>query len=557
MGTGSSEEDDPSATPTDGRRRVRVIAGWVITALGLVLVFFGLVAPNQLGNLTPGAFLRIPVEALVGLAVLLVLPSKARRIVAIVVGAILGLLTLVKFLDMGFFSAFNRPFDLLSDWSFLGPALDLVAGSVGHAGSIAVAVGVLLLAVALVVFMALAVMRLSRLAAGHRKVTSRTLAVLAVIWIASAVFGVQFTAGQPFASGSAVAYAYDDVREVGSEIQDQRAFDREVATDSFRGTPSDQLLAGLRGKNVLLTFVESYGVVALQNPDIAPGVDAVLDAGTQQLRSAGFAARSAFLTSPTFGGGSWLAHSTLQSGVWIDSQRRYNGLLNTDRLNLSSAFASAGWRTVGDVPSNTIDWPEGQKFYDFDKIYDSRNVGYQGTNFSYAQVPDQYTMKAFQQAEMAQPGHPPVMAEIDLVSSHWPWAPLPQMVDWNAIGNGTIYDQQAADGNTTQEVWSDPVKLRNAYGQSIQYSLNTLISYMQNYGDDNLVMVFLGDHQPDAAVSGVNASHEVPITIVAKDPAVLDRIAGWGWQDGLRPNSDAPVWPMSAFRDRFFAAFDH
>jgi hypothetical protein len=47
----------------------------------------------------------------------------------------------------------------------------------------------------------------------------------------------------------------------------------------------------------------------------------------------------------------------------------------------------------------------------------------------------------------------------------------------------------------------------------------------------------------------------VPITIIAHDPAVLDRISGWGWQAGLRPRPDAPVWPMDAFRDRFLSAY--
>jgi hypothetical protein len=37
---------------------------------------------------------------------------------------------------------------------------------------------------------------------------------------------------------------------------------------------------------------------------------------------------------------------------------------------------------------------------------------------------------------------------------------------------------------------------------------------------------------------------------------VLDQIAGWGWEDGLRPRPQAPVWPMNAFRDRFLTAFD-
>jgi hypothetical protein len=47
----------------------------------------------------------------------------------------------------------------------------------------------------------------------------------------------------------------------------------------------------------------------------------------------------------------------------------------------------------------------------------------------------------------------------------------------------------------------------------------------------------------------------VPVTVVARDPAVLDRIAGWGWQDGLRPSPQAPIWRMDIFRDRFLTAF--
>jgi hypothetical protein len=47
----------------------------------------------------------------------------------------------------------------------------------------------------------------------------------------------------------------------------------------------------------------------------------------------------------------------------------------------------------------------------------------------------------------------------------------------------------------------------------------------------------------------------VPISIIAHDPKVTDQIAGWGWQDGLRPNPQAPVWPMAAFRDKFLTAF--
>jgi hypothetical protein len=56
-------------------------------------------------------------------------------------------------------------------------------------------------------------------------------------------------------------------------------------------------------------------------------------------------------------------------------------------------------------------------------------------------------------------------------------------------------------------------------------------------------------------VSGQDAGHDVPISIVSKDRAVVDRAAGWGWNRGLRPDGGAPVWRMDAFRDRFVAAF--
>ena len=194
-------------------------------------------------------------------------------------------------------------------------------------------------------------------------------------------------------------------------------------------TPAPDLLTGLRGKDV------DRRVRRELRPGRRPGLG-VLAPGRRRARRRHRARctrpasrpQSAFLTSPTFGGISWLAHSTLQSGLWIDNQQRYDELVASDRFTLSDAFKRAGWRTVGDVPSNDRDWPEGTSFYHYDQIYDARNVGYAGPKFSYATMPDQYILPAFQRLELAKPDHAPVMAEIDLVSSHTPWTPLPHMV---------------------------------------------------------------------------------------------------------------------------------
>jgi hypothetical protein len=328
-----------------------------------------------------------------------------------------------------------------------------------------------------------------------------------------------------------------------------------AAADAFAATPGAELLTGLRGKDVLLVFVESYGRVALEHPAIAPEVNGLLTRGTDSLRAAGFSARSAFLTSSTYAGVSWLAHGTLQSGLWIDSQARYNQLLQSDRLTLSAAFQRAGWRTVAAVPSNTEDWPEGRSFYRLDTLYDSRNLGYAGPKFGYASMPDQFTLAALQRHELAPSDRSPVMAEIDLVSSHGPWVPLPRLVDWKAVGDGSVFADQPDQGPSADEVLGDADLSKAVYGEAIQYTLSTLISFVETYGDDDLVVIAVGDHQPAKSVSGKNASRDVPITIIAHDTEVMDRITSWGWQPGMLPKPDAPVWPMDAFRDRFLTAY--
>ncbi|MDQ0380981.1 alkaline phosphatase family protein [Amycolatopsis thermophila] len=507
--------------------------------LACLLVVGALVVPDDFADVGVTAFVRIPVEALIGVALALALPPRPRRVGALLAGAVVGVLTLVKIADIGFSRVFDRPFSPVFDWGFAGPALSLLHG----AARAAVVAGVALAAVAVVVLMTLAASRLARVAADHRTTAARIVAVLAVGWIAAALTGA------PLASRTTAALAYREVRSVAADLADQREFTAETSADRFRDTPPDRLLTALRGKDFLLTFVESYGRVALGDP----GVAALLDDGTRRLRSAGFTARSAFLTSSTSGGGSWLAHSTMESGLWVDNQQRYRAFTGSDRLTLSGAFGRAGWRTVDVQPENGADWPEGA-VYRFQRLYDGRNLGYRGPNFSYAAVPDQFTLGAFHRAEMT-PGHAPVMAEIDLVSSHWPWAPLPRLVDWDSLGDGTVFAPMPAQGSLVDQVWSAPARVRAAYDDSIEYSLSALISYVQTHGDDDLVLVFLGDHQPNTSVTGEGADRDVPVTLVARDPAVLDRITGWGWQEGLRPGPDAPVWPMSAFRDRFLTAF--
>ena len=69
----------PNGESGQDRRSVfRTAAAWLFTTVAFLLVWFSLVAPNDIVDLTPGAFLRIPVEALIVVALAVILPTRAR-----------------------------------------------------------------------------------------------------------------------------------------------------------------------------------------------------------------------------------------------------------------------------------------------------------------------------------------------------------------------------------------------------------------------------------------------------------------------------------------------
>ena len=540
-----------------GRRRqqVRRVVAAVLTIFAALIVWAVLVAPDQPQYVSVSGFLRLPLEGLVLIALALVLPPRSRRVLAVVVGLALTLVIALKVINYGIFRTFDRPFDPIGDSTQLGNGLETMRSVVGRTEATLIEVGVVVGIVVAVVVLTLAMLRLTRVAAGNRPWTLRVIGGLGAVWALCWVFGAQLISHTPIASTLSAGLIVDEVKAVQADIHDRGVFAKQINVDAFRNTPTNQLLTGLRGKDVMLVFVEAYGQQAVQGASFSPEVDAALAQGDKRLQSAGFSARTGFLNSATYGGISWLAHSSLQSGLWVDSQLRYNQLMSAKRFTLAEAFKRAGWRTVDDVPSNDRAWPQGEKYYHYDKIYNRYQVGYHGPTFTYASMPDQYIFSAFNRLELGKPHKQPLFAEIDTVSSHMPWNRIPHPIGWNQVGNGSIYNKIPMI-HETGAFWSNSTRVKAAYGKSIVYSLNTLTSFVQHYGNKNLVMIVLGDHQPLPIVSGQHSNHDVPISIIAHDPKVLKQIGSWGWNAGLQPKQNAPVWQMSAFRNRFLTAFD-
>jgi Sulfatase len=340
-------------------------------------------------------------------------------------------------------------------------------------------------------------------------------------------------------------------REVQASLE---SFQGAIVQDRFRSVPAERLLARLGGADVLLLFIESYGRSALEQPRYASTLLPTLDAFEERLAEHGLLAASGWLTSPTQGGQSWLAHGTLESGLWLPDQAHYDALIRSDRLTLTRAFFRAGYRTVAIKPAITRPWPEGERL-GFARIYAAADLGYAGRPYNWVTMPDQYTLAALERAERTGANHA-LFAEVSLISSHAPWTPIaPVLEDWSRIGDGSVFSEWADEGDPPDVVWRDPERVREQYARALDYVLRVLASYAANFVDGKTLLILVGDHQPAPLITGGGASRDVPIHVIGSDPELLAPFEAWGFTPGMRPDPEASARPMDAFRDFFLDTF--
>lgn len=525
-------------------RQLRQKLGTLVALVGLLVI---LTLPNRLVWITEQAYLFFPLELIV-IGLLLMVPGKAGLGFRVLLALLLGLGVLLRVADLITHEIFARRFNLVFDTHLLADASRLLTGAVGGMATILVGL-VLVLVVVLLCWLTLAMLgRIQAVMHGSRSTAALGIAALLAVW--GVLDSTGWMRAETYAWGQLVTHGRDTVHS----IQDIHTFAETVGEDPIANRPADTLFSRLEGKDVFIVFAESYGRTLLEHEPFIEPVTAKLAWAEETLGQEGLHMRSAFLTAPTVGGLSWLAHASLLSGAWIDSDTRYKSLIVSERITLNRLFRKAGWRTVAAMPAISMAWPEGA-YYGYDHIYNAHNFGYEGLPYNWVTMPDQYVWSALHAREREPVERPPLMAELALISSHAPWTPIAELVPWDQVGDGRIFNEQAQAGPTPEQVWSNVDTIRDYYRQTIEYMLETLVSYIQHYGDDDLVLLVLGDHEAAPMVTGVQDARDVPVHLIARDPAIMDAIADWGWQPGLLPDADAPVWRMDRVRDRFIDAF--
>ena len=351
---------------------------------------------------------------------------------------------------------------------------------------------------------------------------------VAALGVAVAALRRARRAGRPRRAGrvdrAPPAYAYGQVSRIPAELADQRAFARAAgARPAARDAPADRLLTGLRGKDVLFVFVESYGRVAVAGLVVLAGRRR--RAGRRRPGGSappGSRARSAFLTSPTFGAISWLAHSTLQSGLWVDSQQRYDLLVTSAAADAEPAPSAGRLAHRRRRAGQHARLAAGRRSTATTSSTTPATSGTPGRGSATRRCPTSTPSPPSTGSSSRRGTAPPVMAEIDLVSSHAPWSRTPHdWSTWATVGDGSVFDgmpEQAPSQDGRSGGRRD--RVRAAYGQSIEYSLRRAdLLRARPTATTDLVLVVLGDHQPAHRSSpATDAGHDVPVTVVAARP---------------------------------------
>jgi hypothetical protein len=325
-----------------------------------------------------------------------------------------------------------------------------------------------------------------------------------------------------------------------------------ILASRARAEQTPASLDKLRGANVYVFFIESYGHTVFANPSHFSMIAPLLGDFEKSLENHGFAAYSSFVTSPTYGGTSWLAHGSFASGVPLTSQMRYDLLVTSDLKMLAHYFNEAGYRTISVMPGTTWPWPEGEVF-GYQKKYYAWNFDYKGPKYGWSPMPDQYVLDYIYRQEIRNRKQP-LFIEYVLITSHAPFhRQPPYLEDWSQIGDGTIFHKK--DPITFPIVWPDLSEAGEAYMTSIAYEFKVLKTYLERSVDDGALVIILGDHQPNPHITGEGQPWSVPIHVISRNQDLLEPFAARGYTSGVVPSQPLPHHGMETFLYGFLHDF--
>ena len=297
-------------------------------------------------------------------------------------------------------------------------------------------------------------------------------------------------------------------------------------------------LQKLHGRNVLVFLVESYGQSVLDRPELFARVVPEYRRTERELSAAGFQIASRVLDSPVYGGRSWLAQTTLLTGVPTRDQLQFELLRQAEPRTLAQVFSAAGYRTVLAQPG-TVRVDERRDLLQFDRRYAASDLDYHGPRYGWATMPDQFVLEAVRRRELSGAPTQPLFLTYALVSSHVRWSKLPPIVDdWSRLGDGSLFNALPITEYATS--WLVLSAASTAYADAIAYDLDVLRRYLLEFVKDDSLVIILGDHQPHADLTRHGPSFGVPVHVLSRNAAFIAPFRARGYTPGMVADEALP-----------------
>jgi len=461
------------------------------------------------------------------------------------VGVLFLTLRLFRIGDTAVPQYLNRPFNLYIDSGYLFGLYDLLKTSARPGEFLTLAAGALTLALAVIAASAYA-WRTAARALSDKRIRISFLSGSAFIFLAVWAWG------GPSAGPPVMRRLGQEIFLVQKQLAQTRTFVARLEQTANARATGSFALKGLQDADVLLFMVESYGRTVFTRPRYRPAMEATLAGFSKRLDPHGFQALSAYLVSPAYGGSSWLAHGTLESGVRVKNNLESTALLRSSLPPMATYFRKNGYRTVSVMPGSRFPFPQGA-YFGYEQVYYANDFDYRGPPFGWAPMPDQFVLDWVRRREFTRRARP-LFVRYVLISSHAAFNIQPPLVpDWELIGDGRIYNDLAPVYYPIY--WPDLQNAGEAYLRSLDYEFAIIGDYLSRYIAMDTLIIVMGDHQPNLQLTDPDEPWSVPVHVISRNPRLLDPFRKRGYTPGLIPAQPLPHAGMETFLQGFLEDF--
>jgi hypothetical protein len=287
---------------------------------------------------------------------------------------------------------------------------------------------------------------------------------------------------------------------------------------------------------LVIVCIESYGSVVYRDAEHSAAVAGVVEDYQRRLADRGYRFASTHSDAPIFAGGSWLSYASFTYGIEFTEIQLFDGLFAAGSPfgayeSLFHVLKRNGYRNVllcplGGVGVRSVDWGQIDRCFQNDLKITFQSLDYRGPLVNYFGVVrlysplDQYSLNyAYELASRER--EDPFSLFFCTLNSHFPWESVGEVVaDWRSL-DAPSAPLRACRGAAPER-----------YREAIRYQLESVLRFVLDRADDDLVVVVFGDHQPPI-ITEKRMGKQTPVHVIARSQKLLDVFLEHGFAGDL------------------------